>query len=163
MIRISVSVPALDPKTRQPSRLSPIRSLFRFFIFSSIVLIASCQQGTKKEAAVAESADTAKDSTSGKSVIKYAHSFTIDYFDHYKLVQVLNTLTGKSDTLQYLLVQRGTPIPSGYPKAQVINIPVKTIIGMSSMHIALTDFAGVSEACSMSPLPMSAAISRPGK
>jgi iron complex transport system substrate-binding protein len=121
-----------------------IRSL-RFFIFSFMVLIVSCKQGTKKEAAMAGSPDTGKDSASGKSVIKYAHSFTLAYFDHYKLVQVLNTLTGKSDTLQYLLVPRGMPVPSGYPNAQVIPIPVKTIIGMSSMHIALADFAEVSD------------------
>ena len=121
-----------------------IRSL-RFFIFSFMVLIVSCKQGAKKEAATAGSPDTGKDSASGKSVIKYAHSFTLDYFDHYKLIRVLNTLTGKSDTLQYLLVQRGTPVPSGYPNAQVIPIPVKSIIGMSSMHIALADFAEVSD------------------
>ncbi|HEX9509957.1 MAG TPA: ABC transporter substrate-binding protein [Puia sp.] len=115
------------------------------FIIGFIVLIVSCKQGAKKEATAAEGADTGKDSLPGKAVIKYAHSFTIDYYDHYKLVRVLNTLTGKSDTLQYLLVQRGTPVPSGYPKAQVIPIPVKTIIGMSSMHVALADFAEVSD------------------
>src|SRR5258708_12787023 len=110
------------------------------FIIGFIVLIVSCKQGAKKEATAAEGADTGKDSLPGKAVIKYAHSFTIDYYDHYKLVRVLNTLTGKSDTLQYLLVQRGTPVPSGYPKPQVIPIPVKTIIGMSSLHPPLTHF-----------------------
>ena len=117
----------------------------RFFILSFIVLIVSCKQGAKKETATTESSDTAKDRFTGTAVIKYAHSFTIDYYDHYKLVRVLNTLAGKSDTLEYLLVQRGTPVPSDYPKAQVISIPVKTIIGMSSMHIALADFAGVAD------------------
>src|SRR5258708_19574034 len=115
------------------------------FIIGFIVLIVSCKQGAKKEATAAEGVDSGKDSLPGKAVIKYAHSFTIDYYDHYKLVRVLNTLTGKSDTLQYLLVQRGTPVPSGYPKAQVIPIPVKTIIGMASMHVALADFAEVSD------------------
>jgi iron complex transport system substrate-binding protein len=123
-----------------------IKSL-RFFPigFIALALAVSCRQATKKEATAAESADAGKDSTTRKAVIKYAHGFSIDYFDHYKLVRVLNRLAGKTDTLRYLLVQRGTPVPSGYPGAQVITIPVKTIIGMSSMHIALADFAGVAD------------------
>ena len=118
----------------------------RFFMLGIIVLVfsVSCEQARKKEASADEKGAPA-DSLSGKAVIKYARGFSIDYYDHYKLVRVLNKLTGKTDTLQYLLVQRGTPVPAGYPKAQVITIPVRTIIGMSSMHIALADFAGVAD------------------
>jgi iron complex transport system substrate-binding protein len=121
-----------------------IKSL-RFFIPGIIVLVfsVSCEQARKKEAGADEKGPT--DSLSGKAVIKYARGFSIDYYDHYKLVRVLNKLTGKTDTLQYLLVERGNPVPAGYPKAQVITIPVRTIIGMSSMHIALADFAEVAD------------------
>lgn len=77
--------------------------------------------------------------------IRYAHGFSIDYYDHYKLVSVLNRLASNTDTLQYLLIRQGDPVPQGYPRAQVIHIPVQTIIGTSSMHIALADFAGVAD------------------
>jgi len=113
--------------------------------FLALVLFVSCQQATKKEAVAVPGADTVAGSASGRAVLKYAHSFSIDYYDHYKLVRVFNSLSGKTDTLQYLLLQRGTPVPAGYPHAQVIPIPVKTIIGMSSMHIALADFVGVAD------------------
>lgn len=114
-------------------------------VFWFVLLIVSCKQATKKEAATADSATVALNSAATKAVITYAHSFSIDYYDHYKLVRVFNSLSGRTDTLQYLLVQRGSPVPAGYPKAQVIPIPVKTIIGMSSMHIALADFVGVAD------------------
>lgn len=118
-----------------------IKSL-RFFV-TVLIIATSCRQPAKKDTAAVETIPV--DSLSEKAVIKYAKEFSIDYYDHYKLVHVLNTLSGKVDTLQYLLVQRGYPVPAGYPKAQVINIPVKTIIGMSSMHIALADFSEVAD------------------
>lgn len=114
-------------------------------LFWALVLLVSCKQAVKKDAIVADSADEKTDSAFTTSVVRYAHSFRIDYYDHYKLVRIYNSLSGKMDTLEYLLVQRGYPLPAGYPKAQVIHIPVKTIIGMSSMHIALADFAGVAD------------------
>ena len=80
-----------------------------------------------------------------KADIRYAHGFSIEYFDHYKLVLVLNRLASATDTLRYLLVPEGYPVPTGYPGAQVIHTPVRSIIAMSSMHIALADFAGVAD------------------
>lgn len=74
-------------------------------------------------------------------MLKYARGFSITYFKNYKVVNVLNNLGSKADTIQYLLVQKGTPAPSGFSKAHKIEIPVNKMIAMSSMHIALADFA----------------------
>lgn len=74
-----------------------------------------------------------------KAEIKYATGFTIDYFTNYKVVSVLSQ-AADADTLKYILVQRGTPKPSHYPEAQVIEIPIRTMVAMSSMHIALAEF-----------------------
>lgn len=78
----------------------------------------------------------------GKTAVRYSKGFTITYFDKYKLVRILNHSTGAGDTLTYLLVQRGTPAPTGYPGAQVINIPVQKMVVTSSMHVGLAEFAG---------------------
>jgi hypothetical protein len=127
---------------------------FHSIIFIGSFLFAACGPSAQKDKAAAEidttaaAGGTAKDSDKdmgGKAVIVYAHGFSIDYFDHYKLVRVFNHLTARTDTLTYLLVQRGYPAPAGYPGAEVINIPVQTMIGMSSMHIALADFVGVTD------------------
>ena len=144
------------PRLHLPARFHPqfltgILTCFLNWLLTGILalvligslLLTSCREGTQKSTTDAGTAE--KDSSGAKSVIQYAHGFSIDYYDHYKLVKVLNRLTDKTDTLQYLLVQRGFPVPAGYPKAQVINIPVKTIIGMSSMHVALADFVNVAD------------------
>jgi len=84
-------------------------------------------------------------SSPDKSIVKYAHGFTIDYFDHYKEVKILNRSGGKMDTLDYLLVPQGMGVPAGHPSAQVIITPVQSLIVMSSMHVAQSDFVGVAD------------------
>jgi iron complex transport system substrate-binding protein len=119
-------------------------------IIISLFLGISCKQGASKDTRTGEN-DTitagaaVKDTLAGKTVITYAHGFKIDYHDHFKVVHILNHLNNKTDTLRYLLVQQGSPVPDGYPGAQVIHIPVRTMIGMSSMHVALADFLGVAD------------------
>ena len=121
------------------------RNLF-FLVLSVFVLFAtfSCdQQGSKKDAVTA--GETGDAFPSARAVLKYAHGFSIDYYDHYKVVRILNHDGNRTDTLKYLLVQEGSSTPAGYPGAQVITIPVKTLVVMSSMHVALADFAGVAD------------------
>jgi iron complex transport system substrate-binding protein len=93
----------------------------------------------------APTASGGKGSSPGKSVIKYAHGFTIEYFDHYKEVKILNRSGDRMDTLDYLLVPQGAAAPAGHPSAQVITTPVQSLIVMSSMHVAQSDFAGVAD------------------
>ena len=76
-----------------------------------------------------------------KADLKYAKGFSITYYKTFKQVNVYNYEGKRIDTAQYLLIKRGSPIPDGFPKAQVIEIPVRSIIGMSSMHVALINFA----------------------
>ncbi len=112
------------------------RRCFRYTICSLILLaLISCTSSDRKAAPPG--------APIRKADIRYAHSFSIEYYDHYKLVSVFNHSGATRDTLRYLLVPEGYPIPENYPGAQVIHTPVKTMIGMSSAHIALADFAGV--------------------
>jgi iron complex transport system substrate-binding protein len=117
------------------------------FSLVAVVFLISCGQpspekdpsaGNKHERAIAGR-------TQEKTILHYAHGFRIDYYDHFKLVRVFNHISGKTDTLQYLLVQKGQPVPGGYPDAQVIEIPVQTMIVMSSAHAGLADFAEMSD------------------
>ena len=120
------------------------RNLFFLVLSASVLFFLSCQQpGSKKEATTAGEAGDGF--PSAKVVLKYAHGFSIDYYDHYKVVSILNHNGNRTDTLKYLLVQEGSSAPTGYPGAQVITIPVKTLVVMSSMHVALADFAGVAD------------------
>ena len=103
------------------------------------------ESGSAGGNAAADSADAMGSAGSESPTISYARGFRLEYHDHYKVLSIIDSITHKIDTLRYLLVQRGYPTPEGYPGAQVISIPVRRIIAMSSMHIALTGFAGVSD------------------
>ncbi|GGC13733.1 ABC transporter substrate-binding protein [Dyadobacter sediminis] len=77
-----------------------------------------------------------------KAEVKYAKGFTIDYFSHYKIVNVIGTSGQAADTAKYLLLERGTARPEGFSKAQLIEIPVRSMAVMSSMHVGLLGFLG---------------------
>jgi iron complex transport system substrate-binding protein len=122
-------------------KISPFFS-FAFVAVLCLTPFLSCRRrsGSKASEAVA-----GKDLSPAKSRIKYAHGFTIDYYDRYKEVKILNRAGDKMDTLDYLLLPAGASVPPGHPHAQVINIPVKSLIVMASLHIAQADFAGVAD------------------
>lgn len=111
-------------------------------VYSAILLFAillSCKQSPKplSQSAAAGNQQLPK----AKAVISHSKGFTIEYFDNYKVVSILNRFSDRGDTLQYLLVQRGTPVPAQYPGAQVIQIPVEKMMVTSSMHVGLAEYA----------------------
>ncbi len=124
-------------------------SSFVIFSFMALVYLVACRQPVSKNNAGkggdGNGVSGGQDTSSARSVIKYAHGFLIDYYDHYKEVKILNRTGDKMDTLDYLLVREGNPVPPGHPGAQVITTPVRSLVVMSSMHIAQTDFAGVAD------------------
>ncbi len=74
-----------------------------------------------------------------KAELLYAEGLTVEYHDHYKVVTLLNPWRDAEETFTYLLVQCGTPIPSGYPETQVISIPIQSIITLSTTHLPHLD------------------------
>jgi iron complex transport system substrate-binding protein len=103
----------------------------------------ACKPHARKDAGDGDSVSALKPLR--KANLKYAKGFSIDYYDHFKLVRILNRGSAATDTLFYLLVERDYPVPTNFPGAQIIHIPVQSIVGMSSMHVALADFAGVTD------------------
>src|SRR5580692_10824163 len=71
-----------------------------------------------------------------RSRIHYARGFTIDYTDQYKEVKILNRSAGSADTLDFLLLRAGAAVPPGHAHAQVIRIPVQSMIVTGSPHVA---------------------------
>ena len=115
----------------------------RLFFFIVLVFAISCQQPASQN--VSAVAAVGADTIQVKTTIKYARGFTIEYFDGYKLVRILDPGNPSADTVEYLLVQRGHPVPAGHLKAQVIRIPVQTIVVMSSMHVGMADYLNVAD------------------
>ena len=119
--------------------------LLSFFLAAFVILLPafSCRQRVGDNTTDTAQTPRGNGYSPARAVIKYAHGFSIDYYDHYKEVKILNRTGGRMDTLDYLLLPDGVSVPPGHAHAQVINIPVKSLIVMSSMHIAQADFAGV--------------------
>lgn len=77
-----------------------------------------------------------------KATIRYAKNFSIQYYPNFKVVNIFNFSGKLPDTVQYLLIERGTQPPAGFKKAQRITIPLRSVIALSSLHIAMLDFSG---------------------
>jgi iron complex transport system substrate-binding protein len=102
----------------------------RLFIIISVFILSACTNHTDKK----------NDNTSGnkdvyKTSVKYAKGFTIEYHDGYKLVNVLAPWA-KNKPVQYVLIHKGEKTPLGYKDAQIIQIPIKSIISLSSIYVA---------------------------
>ena len=119
-----------------------------------VLLLIACGRADHK-AGTADSARTALStagSPAGSSVksplispVRYARGFTIEHFDRYKEVKILNHSAASTDTLDFLLLPAGVAVPPGHGQAHVIRVPIQSMIVSGSTHIAQADFAGVAD------------------
>ncbi|HUV08995.1 MAG TPA: hypothetical protein VMX75_14780, partial [Spirochaetia bacterium] len=68
--------------------------------------------------------------------IRYARGFTVEYSRDHKIVTVLNPWRGSRVRFRYILVQRGTPPPPEAGGAQIIEVPVRSIVSLSATYLA---------------------------
>lgn len=80
-----------------------------------------------------------------KMELKHAKGFKIEYFKHYKVVTVTNPWRDAKEQFQYVLVHCGTPAPKGFDRAQVVNVPIKSIMTMSTTHLPHLEALGVQD------------------
>jgi iron complex transport system substrate-binding protein len=121
-------------------RIAGLRSFSIYSIGILFLWMASCKQAAKPS-----SLSTTGKPIAAKTTLLHSKGFTIEYFENYKLVKIVSRFSNKTDTLQYVLVQRGTPAPTNYPGAQVIQIPVQKLMVTSSMHVGMAEFAGAGD------------------
>ena len=110
-----------------------------FILLAFTTITTSCRQEVYKN--VVGDASKTSNVQVGKAEIKYAKGFSIFYYKGFKLINIYNRVNDGVDTVKYLLIKKGQDIPSGFGNVQVIETPLKSMIGLSSMHIAVVDFA----------------------
>jgi iron complex transport system substrate-binding protein len=81
-----------------------------------------------------------KDLFTSKVEIRHAKGFQIQYYNNYKVVTILNPFDKSGDKVEYVLFQRGTPPPNGFDPARTIEIPIRSLVATSSIHVGLIDF-----------------------
>lgn len=70
-----------------------------------------------------------------KIKITHATGLAVEYHKHYKVVTIKNPWQNAKTQFQYVLVQCGTPTPQGYNQAQVITVPINSIVSLSTTHL----------------------------
>jgi len=81
----------------------------------------------------------------GRTTVSFAKGFIITYAGGCKVVTILSPFEQKTTATRYLLVPRGAARPAGYPDAHVIETPIRSLVGLSSMHVALASFLGADD------------------
>ncbi len=87
--------------------------------------------------------DPAIDYFPEKVTLRYAENLTVEYHNHYKVVTIATPWPGASESLTYVLVQCGTPRPKGFAEEQIIEVPVRTLITMSTSYLPFLDELGL--------------------
>lgn len=70
-----------------------------------------------------------------KVEVEYAEGFEVEYFPSYKVISVVRPWRDSDVTFTYVLVQCGTPALGGYEDAAVIEVPVSTVVSMSTTYL----------------------------
>lgn len=94
---------------------------------------------SSRNAACVSDYDPSTDYFPNKVQPDYATGFAVDYYNHYKVVTVTQPWQGADETFEYLLVQCGTPTPEGFETAQKVQVPVNTVVALSTTYLPHLD------------------------
>jgi len=78
-----------------------------------------------------------------KAGITDAEGFEIEYFDNYKVMTILSPWPGAESTSTVVMVQCGTPAPAGFDDATMLEVPIETIVPMSTTFVSQMESLGV--------------------
>ena len=82
-----------------------------------------------------ESFDPSVDYFPDQAEIEFAEGFEVEYFNNYKVINVLRPWRDADVTFTYVLVQCGTPAPEGYDDAEVLEVPIDSAVSMSTTYL----------------------------
>lgn len=77
-----------------------------------------------------------------KVTVEYA-TFEVEYFNNYKVVTVNDPWLGADQSFTYVLVQCGTPAPEGFADVLVIEVPVPSIVSLSTTYLPQLEQLGL--------------------
>lgn len=68
--------------------------------------------------------------------VKYAGGFTVAYYEGYKVISVRDLKDSSLQIAQYILMTKGTKIPTDFDQAVRIEAPVSKVVCVSTTHMA---------------------------
>jgi len=99
----------------------------------------SIQKPTLQRPGCVQNYNPNQDYFSEKTQIKYAQGFQVEYHKHYKVITINNPWRDANRSFEYVLVQCGTPVPSGFEPSQVVQVPIQQIAVLSTTHLGHLD------------------------
>lgn len=117
------------------SRLTLILLALLTMIGAAIVPVAAQAPAANLTDECVSTFDANTDYFPEKVTVDAASGFTVEYHNNYKLVTVTTPWQGAEDALVYLLVQCGTPAPDGVVATATIEVPVNTVVSMSTSFL----------------------------
>jgi iron complex transport system substrate-binding protein len=112
----------------------------------SAIMLVSCQPKTNvtqtRSDCVAQY-DANTDYFPNKITLQEAKGFTVEYHKHYKVITVSRPWRDAKVQFKYALVQCGTPTPEGFQADQVVQIPVRSVVALSTTHLVQLEKLGV--------------------
>ncbi|AUP80833.1 ABC transporter substrate-binding protein [Flavivirga eckloniae] len=110
---------------------------FLTFLIICSTLLSSCKE-EKKEATISINKPEAI-----KETISYAKGFSISNHKGYKKLVVNSAWPNSNKTFTYLLVNKGEKRPEHDANAKIIEIPIKTLVAVSTTNIPTLEYLGV--------------------
>ncbi|MFN8530877.1 MAG: ABC transporter substrate-binding protein [Anaerolineae bacterium] len=110
-------------------------ALFVFSLVPPAAFAQSADSAVNLTDGCVETYDPAVDYFPDKVQIDYASTFQVEYHANYKVITVTTPWQGADQGFTYVLVQCGTPAPEGYEGAEVINVPIQSIVTMSTTYL----------------------------
>ncbi|MBD2362252.1 ABC transporter substrate-binding protein [Anabaena minutissima FACHB-250] len=113
----------------------PIIFLCKLFLIATLII--ACHNTTIHTSTntCTQNYNPNQDYFPNKITITHATGFAVEYHQHYKVVTIKNPWQNAKTQFQYVLVQCGTPTPQGFNQAQVITVPINSIVSLSTTHL----------------------------
>ncbi|MDX2305132.1 MAG: ABC transporter substrate-binding protein [Microscillaceae bacterium] len=117
-----------------------IQSLYYLWLAFAYLLLHACQPNSSND-----TPSDAKNQHSAPVKFKYAQGLSVQYFEQYKLVHLFRTTREAQDTLSFVLLKRGAQAPKNYSADQIIEIPIRGLIPLSTTFLEPLDRLGLSD------------------
>jgi iron complex transport system substrate-binding protein len=125
-------------------RLKLINLIFIIFIISTLIIACQSPKVNHTEKrylnpACVQQYDVNRDYFPNKVSITRAKGFAVEYHKNYKVITINNPWKDAKTGFKYVLVECGTPAPKDIlensQNAQVITVPVNSVISLSTTHL----------------------------
>lgn len=113
-----------------------------------LLVVSACQAmptGSPQPSATPASSSgtaTAEANAQLPITIRYATGFTLEYKGNYKILTVTQPWAGAEQAFTYVLIPRGEEPPAGLDDAQLIEVPVRSFVAMSTTYFPFLENIG---------------------